>query len=306
MWLMSEPVYTIEPARSWDLLTLTRMTYANMTGVDRQFTRFIRNPLIRPLGYFFVPLYLLTAGRGFKAVSNGRILGCAFLHLAQRSGMAFNVHVNRPHRRQGIGRALMEHLEIRARWAEREWLGLLVGQDNDAAQNLYRSLDYRPYNSHFLRSNNRSVMQGAPLPGVHVQRLPRREGRRLWSQYADLERREGDSWAAPVVTADFDEGPPPGGSFWRCYAASEEMGVAWMGGEATWPLIALLLRPAYWERRMPTVSLLHALLARQDVQPQTIDVYFGSSAHYEAALPFLRQYGFAPRRQANMVMLKRL
>lgn len=306
MLAMSELSFTVEPARPWNMITLTRMTYTNMTGVDRQFTRFTRSPFLRPFGYLFVPLYLLTAGSGFKAVSEGRILGCAFLHLARRSGMAFNVHVNRPYRRRGIGRALMEHLEIRARWAGRSWMGLMVGKENDAAQKLYSSLNYRPYHPHLLRTRNRSLMQDSPLPGVHVQRLGRRDGRRLWSHYAELERREGDSWAAEVVKEDFDEGPPPGGTFWSCRAGDEEIGCAWMGGEPTWPFIALLLRPEYWGRRMRTVSLIHALLARQALPPQTIDLHVGSSTHYEEALAFLRDYGFGPRLQATLLMLKRL
>lgn len=306
MWAMSEHVFSIEPARPWDVIALTRMTYANMSGVDRQFTRFIRNPLIRPLSYLLIPLYLLTAGKGFKAVSRGQIMGCAFLHLARRSGMAFNVNVNRPYRRRGIGRSLMEHLEIRVRWADRHWIGLLVGQGNEAAQNLYRSLDYRPYNPKFLRSANRSLLNGTRLPGIHVRALPRHQGRLLWSRYADLERWAGDSWASEVVKEDFDEGPPPGGTFWSCHTSAEEIGCAWMGGEDRWPFVVLLLDPDYWERRVLTLSLLRALLVQRTIRPQAIDVHFGSSAHYEAALPFLQEYGFGPRQHANILMLKPL
>lgn len=303
---MSELSFSIRPVRPWDVFTLTRMAYANMTDVDREFTRFARNPLLRILGYFFLPFYMLASGRGFKAVGEGQILGCAYLHLRRFSGMVFNVNVNRPHRRQGVGRALMAHVEAKVREEGRPWIGLQVDGDNEPAQSLYEGLGYRSYNSQFLRSNDRSLLQGALLPGVEVQQLRRRAGRRLWNRYADLERRKGDAWAARVVEHDYDEGPPLGGAFLRCRFGAEEAGCAWIGGDSSRPALALLFRPDFWDRRTPTLALLRALLARRTNRPQAIDVHFGSSSHFQAAHAILREFGFTPQREPRFLMLKRL
>ena len=74
---MDGPAFSIRPVRLWDLPTLTQMAYANMTGVDVEFTRFARHRLWRRLGHVFIPVYLLTSGRGYKAVVEGDIAGCA-------------------------------------------------------------------------------------------------------------------------------------------------------------------------------------------------------------------------------------
>jgi hypothetical protein len=67
----------IERIRVWDILAVTRMVYANMIGVDVDFTELTRTPFRRALSYLFVPIYLLTAGEGFKARREGRLPAAA-------------------------------------------------------------------------------------------------------------------------------------------------------------------------------------------------------------------------------------
>ncbi|HSM58457.1 MAG TPA: GNAT family N-acetyltransferase [Candidatus Sulfomarinibacteraceae bacterium] len=285
---------------------LTRITFANMTGVDRELTLLARTRLTRLFGHLLVPIYLLTAGRGFKAVRGERIVGCAFLHVRQLSGLVFNVNVNRSERRQGIGRALMHRLEEEIQREGRRWLGLQVDSDNHPAQALYLGLGYRPYNPYFLRSAGRAIVHQSSLPGVTIRQVSRRVGGRLFAQYADLERREGDQWAAAVVKADFNEGPPASGAFWRCHFGAQEIGCAWLGGGRERAAMLLLLQPHFWGRRSTTAALVRALLLEAPGQPQQADVHFGSSAHYRAAAPILKPFGFTTQEQARNLMLKRV
>lgn len=303
---VSDPQYVIRPVRPWDVLTLTRMAYANMSGVDREFTRSTSGPVAHALGYVILPLYLLTSGRGYKAEVGGKIVGCAFLHIRRLSGFVFNVNVNAPFRRKGIGGALMEHLEKEVRGMGRRWVGLHLDDGNAPAQRLYETLGYRNYHHRFLRSRDLKVLQQPELPNIAARPLARYEGARLWKLYADLERREGDAWAARVIREDFDEGLPSGGAFWACTSGGEEIGCAWVGGKTDWPSVRLLLRSAYWNRRMPVVTLLHILLRERDVEPRAIDLHAGSSAHHEAMLSLLRDFGFTSHNKARILMLKEL
>lgn len=84
-----------------DMWTLTRMAFTNMTGVDQQFTRMAQHPVWRLAGYVALPFYFWTAGRGYKALADGQIVGCAFVHFLADSAVVFNVNVNRAYRRRG-------------------------------------------------------------------------------------------------------------------------------------------------------------------------------------------------------------
>lgn len=303
---MTDPQYVIRPVRPWDLPTLTRMAYANMTGVDREFTRSTSGPLAHALGYVILPLYLLTAGRGYKAVVHGEIAGCAYVNMRRLSGFVFNVNVNEAHRRKGIGRALMEHVEREVRRTGRRWVGLHLDDGNVPAQRLYETLGYRNYHHRFLRSRDLSILRHPQSPNIDARPLARHEGISLWRQYADLERREGDTWAARVMREDFAEGPPNGGAFWSCHEGAETIGCVWVGGKPDWPSVHLLLRSAYWNRRLPAVTVLQIVLRERLGDLQAIDLHTGSSAHHEALLSLFRDFGFTTRNRARILMLKEL
>jgi len=285
---------------------MTRMAYANMTGVDVEFTRFARNPLLRALGYVLLPLYLLTSGRGYKAVVGHETVGCAYLHLRRLSGLAFNVHVNRPYRRQGIGRALMEHLESVTRRRGLSWLGLQVDQGNRPAQELYRSLGYRPFNSRYVYHEQGPLSIPRAAPGIILETLTRGQGRRLYRRYARVEREAGDAWAAQVVEADFDEGPPSGGHAWRCLLNQQEVGCLWLNHGRQGPVATLLLQPHHWGQTMLTFGLMRQLLKQLDAAPSRLGLHFGSSGHYRAALPIFRELSFRSHSRPRILMLKEL
>lgn len=306
MDLMERQELAIRPVRPWDLPLMTRMAYANMTGVDVEFTRFARNSLLRALGYLLLPLYLLTSGRGFKAVVGDETVGCAYLHLRRLSGLAFNVHVNRWHRRQGIGRALMEHLESVTRERGLPWMGLQVDEGNRPAQELYRSLGYRPFNPHYLYHDQGPLSIPRAAPGILLEPLTRGQGRRLYRRFARVERKAGDAWAANVVENDFDEGPPSGGHTWRGLLNQQEVGCLWLDHGRQGPIATLLLQPHYWGQTMLTFGLLRQLLKQLDAAPPRFSLHFGSSGHYRAALPIFRELNFRIRSRPRILMLKQL
>lgn len=303
---MDGSLFSIRPVRVWDLPRLTQMAYANMTGVDVEFTRFARRPLARLFGHILLPFYLLTAGQGYKAVADGEIAGCAYVHMQQLSGIAFNVNVNKAYRRQGIGRALMQHIEAQVRRASLRWIALQVDRGNEPAQRLYESLNYQAYHPDFLRSGREVTLLPPRQETVSLGALGMHEGRSLFRKYADLERREGDAWAATVIKHDFSDRPPPGGQFWRCFHERQEIGCAWQKQEQDKVMVVLLLERTYWNQPMITRGLLRLLQAQRGSHPVTLDVYFGSSSHHDAAAPALMALGFENRRQAQILMLKAL
>jgi GNAT superfamily N-acetyltransferase len=300
----AESAVAVQPVQVGDLLTITRMVFANMTGVDRQFTEYARSPLFRRTSYLFLPFYFLTAGRGFKVVIGNQIAGCAYVHLRQMSAYVFNVNVNRPFRRRGVARRLMTFLEELTRSKGLPWMALQVDDGNTPAQNLYRSLGYHPYCPHFLRREDERALP-ASLDGA-VRVAPAGSGGRfLFERYAEWERQAGDRWAARVVGRDYATPPLPGGRYWRCLLGSQEIGAAWSGGPAAEPAISLALRQEYWGHAA-TAALVADMVGRLGLSPATIDLHLGSSAHYQAAAPVLHSLGFSSRIQSRILMLKLL
>ena len=121
---MESVLTQVRPIQVTDLWAITRMTFANMTGVDRYFTSVTQNPLSRWLYYPKLMLDLSIAGRGYKAVRGGAIIGCAYVHYYSSSAFVFNVMVNRPYRRQGVGTRLMALTERVARKSGRTRMAL--------------------------------------------------------------------------------------------------------------------------------------------------------------------------------------
>lgn len=303
---MDGSFFSIRPVRLWDLPRLTRMAYANMTGVDVEFTRAARHPLARLVGHIILPVYLLTAGEGYKAVANGEIVGCAYVHMRELSGVAFNVNVNRPYRRRGVGRALMRHIEERVQRSGLRWVALQVDRENRPAERLYESLDYRAYHPDYLRAERSITLLPPRLEMVTLGALSLHEGKSLFREYAALERREGDAWAATVINHDFADMPPSGGTFWRCLHGGEEIGCGWEKHSGDSVKVILLLKPAYWNQPMVTRGLLRLFQAQRGGQPASLEVHFGSSRHHNSAAPQLLELGFENRRQAQILMLKAL
>ncbi len=287
-----------------DLLAITRMTFANMTGVDRYFTRMTRNPIGWWFTFCTLPVYLSISGHGYKAMQGKRIVGCAYLHLRQVSAYVFNVNVDHPFRGQGVGRRLMEYLETVAKSHGRNWMALQVDDGNQPAQRLYEKLDYRPYQPKFLRRDSSWPFRRSAEIGVSVQRLSRRRGRRLFAHYTNIERQTGDLWAAPVLD-DYDLGSLDGNSFWQCFLKGEEIGSATLVVDSGRLQIKLACQPTYWGH--PTSArLIQMLEAQFGSKPQTLDVFLASSAHFEAASPLLSEIGFHPRSQQRILMIKAL
>lgn len=303
---MSDPQFSIDPVRPWDLFTLTRMAYANMTGVDREFTRSTSGPVAHALGYVILPLYLLTSGRGYKATAQGEIVGCAFLNMRRLTGFVFNVNVNETFRRKGIGRALMEHVEREVRRLGRRWVGLHLDDGNRPAQRLYESLGYRHYHHRLLRCTNPGLLPITQSSDVVAARMNRIEGQRLWQQYADLARREGDAWAARLIREDFDEGPPQSGEFWQCRVQDEEAGSIWVGGSITAPIVRFVLRREYWSDEAVLFSLLGSVIQLPTAAINSLDLHFGSSEHHDAIVPHLHKYSVVPVNRPRILMLKEL
>lgn len=297
----------IEPIRLRHIPAVTRMVYANMIGVDVDFTRLTGTPWRRAFSYLVVPLYLLTAGKGFLARHQSKIAGCGYYHLRQLSGFVFNVSVNAAHRRQGVATQLMHYLQQQIAGAGLSWVALHVDRDNAPAQALYQRLGYRPYHPYYLRLPAISLTRKA-YHGQTLEPLPRRTGSRRFLAYLHGEREAGDPWAAAVVRADYSELIPSGGHFWSVQREGKEVGALWMGDAGDTRQAMVALAPLWWDRSDLYEAIFHGIVATGNRQAQRngLELYLGSSAHYEATLDFWRQLGFVAQRRARILMLKSL
>jgi GNAT superfamily N-acetyltransferase len=290
-----------------DLITITQMIHANMTGVDQRFTNWVNDPFGRLFSYLALPLYFLFAGQGYKAVRNGRIMGCAYVHLRDASGYIFNVNVNRSYRRQGVATLLMKHLEAVTLARNRRWVALQVDNGNAPAQHLYEELGYRQYHPYFLRSASLPVGEESTNTEISLQRLSRFQGRQLYRRYQKIEQQAGDAWAAQVVR-EYDFERHRGGTFWRCSIEEREVGCIWQvaireGSLRNGVALKIVLAQDTWGVLRIEDALRQVL--RQSGQNTTrIDVYFGSSTHHRVATPELLSAGFTIYTQPRILMLK--
>lgn len=294
----------ISPVKVQDMLAITRMTFANMAGSDRHFTRITRNPISRWITYISLPIYLAYSGKGYKALVEGCLAGCAFIHLRMSSAYVFNVSVNQPYRRQGVGRRLMDHLEKLSREQDLSWMVLQVDHGNLPAQNLYEQLGYRPYNPEFLRHDGDLSLVGMSMEGLQIEQLSSYSGRRLFKRYTNIERQTGDLWVSSVLD-DYNLAPRSGGAFWRCVFDSREVGSARVINRHGRLKIELACKPQYWGHQS-LAWLIWLLLDASRSGASTIDIYFGSSVHYAAAASQLNGHGFVSQRQQRLLMFKTL
>ncbi len=298
---MPERAIVIQPVYPWEVWSIGRMSYANMIGVDHQFTTLARRRVFGPISRATFPFYLLLAGRGRKAVINGQVAGYAFLHLRRLSGVIFNVSVNRPFRRQGTGETLLRDLETIIRRAGRSWAALQVDWDNRPARALYEKLGYRTVHAH--------VWSGAPPPATvesiaAVEALPLAAGRERFRRYLHIELANGECWAAGLLREEYGEIPSEG-RFWLCLRGHQEVGCAWAAYRNDQLLCRLCLAPDCWSDPALTAGLLHQMTSPFG-PGMSVYVRFGSSEHHAGAAATMRDLGFIEDESARIMMLKEL
>jgi ribosomal protein S18 acetylase RimI-like enzyme len=294
----------IKRVRVTDLLAITRMAYANMTGVDSQFTQLVSNRVGRFMGYLLFPFYFGMTGDGYKAVSGGKIIGCAYLYLNKSSGYIFNVNVNHAYRRQGIARQLMNHLETITKSRQRPLLVLQVEDSNLPAKRLYHQLGFRSYHPHFLRLDGEAGMRQAVESAVSLEPLNRGWGRRFFGRYQAMERREADGWAVKALE-DYREKEGYGGRFWRCVLNGEEAGAAWQRSIDDALALTLALKPELWGN-LGQSGLVKQLIDQSLVDHPRIDLYFSGSGHHRTAAAMFESLGFKEMVQARLLMVKEI
>jgi aminoglycoside 3-N-acetyltransferase I len=301
---MARAQVEIERIHPADLLAVTRMAYANMTGVDPQFTHFVEHPVGRWVSTLALPLYFLTAGRGYKAMLGREMVGCAYLHMRQRSGYVFNVSVNEEHRRRGVARALMGHLEEVTRSDGRSWMALQVDYGNRPAEALYLGLGYRPHHPHFFHRRRPPALYRPRAGGPTLEPISPRHGERMYMRYRSGERRLGEAWALDVL-ADYEMPLPSGGAFWRCLVDGQEAGIGWTQATNGRLTAHLSLKRELWGQSIE-VEAIERLEAEPDRPADYTDLYFGSSGHHELAAGPLSERGWHTRTHPRILMLKRL
>jgi len=183
-------------------------------------------------------------------------------------------------------------------------MALQVDEGNLPARNLYEQLGYRPYHPRFFRSEQGSAVQASFTDDLILERQSRYKARQLYDHYLRVEQQVGDGWAVPVI-GEYAIDPPGGGTYWRCLLQGKEIGCAWCTGTSDWPLIRIALKPEYWGEAI-TGGLVTLLVAEASDEPSGVDVYLGSSAHHEKAVPVLTGIGYEPYLQSRLLMLKSL
>lgn len=294
----------IASIRFRDLIAVTRMTHENMTGADRQFTHLVSSRLGFWVSYVFLPINLLLAGSGYKAVHRGEMIGCAYLNLSKRYGYVFNVSVRRPYRRRSVGRLLMEHLETVTRKNSRQWMALQVDDGNVGAQGLYAALGYIAFHPCFYAGAAPDIKRLEENGEVVLERLSPYPGSRLFARYLEVERVEGDAWASRII-GDLIPAPSPNGEYYRCLVTNDEVGCIMCERKAERVKIKLVLRPDQWGNRVAREAIASTLDAH-GVMGSTIEVYLGSSQHHESVALLFAELGLEERVKSRILMLKRI
>ena len=85
------------------------------------------------------------------AQEKGKIIGCCFVSMLERSGMAHTksayidlLVVDKKHRRRGIGRAIFNEVQKRARKVGAKRVDLMVWSHNSIAESAYKSYGMSP------------------------------------------------------------------------------------------------------------------------------------------------------------------
>jgi ribosomal protein S18 acetylase RimI-like enzyme len=296
--------FEIAPIRLRDLLSVTRMTHENMTGVDRQFTRLVSSRSGYLASHLLLPMNLLFAGSGYKAMFGREMIGCAYLNLSKRSGYVFNVSVRRQYRRRNVGRLLMEHLEAIAWNNRRRWMTLQVDDGNVAAQRLYESLNYFAFHPRYFAGRPHDFKGLRASPDLELEKLSPLHGRRLFTRYLEIEHNEGDPWASRIA-GDVVPSPSLSGDSYRCLVAKEEIGCILTQRKGDGLRIELALRPDMWGNPI-ALTAIKSILEAQGVNGSKIEVHLGSNRHHEKAAAFFTDLGLDERFQERILMLKQL
>jgi ribosomal protein S18 acetylase RimI-like enzyme len=84
------------------------------------------------------------------AEHNGRMIGAVVGGFDGRRGLVYHLAVAASHRRQGVGRQLMEEVERRLRSKGCLKMYLMVARDNPGALDFYQRLGWEPMDLHLL------------------------------------------------------------------------------------------------------------------------------------------------------------
>jgi len=294
----------IAPIRVWDLFTITRLTHENMLGADREYTRLVSRRSWPWSHYLSLGVNLLFAETGFKAISEGALAGCAYINIRRRSGYVFNVSVLRSFRRQGIGSLMMEHLEEVAGRKGCRWMTLQVDDSNNNARKLYESLGYRAYHPQYFVGSARTESKNEGEGDVSVARLSPGQGQKLFSHYLEIERVEGDSWAASIA-GELVPDPKMAGSYYRCLVKQEEVGCVLSNRQRRSIKIKMALDPSQWTNAI-AMNVIGSVLEAMGEINTPAEFYLGSSKHHEMLAQLLSEHGFMERTRSRFYMIKRI
>jgi N-acetylglutamate synthase-like GNAT family acetyltransferase len=280
------------------------MTHENMVGADRQFTQLISSRSGYLISFLALPIIFFFSGTGYKAVVDQSMVGCAYLSLRRQSGFAFNVGVRLPHRRLGLGYALMEHIERVAKNRRRRWMALQVDNGNHPAQSLYARLGYSPYHPNYYVGEANNLRRSREQDTVQIEHLSQYYGSRLFSQYIEIERSAGDGWASEIIPECIPQSPVSG-SYWRCLSGKNVIGCLRIDRKSDKLKLYLALNPDYWGDDKILELVVMALETAQE-SPAQVEIHLGSSLHHDKAGLLLNGLGFDTRAQSRILMLKRL
>jgi len=294
----------IAPVQLRDLIAVIRMTHENMIGVDQEFTRLVSSRTGRWLSYLILPINLLSAGYGYKAVYQGKMIGCAYLNMRKHCTYAFNVSVRRPYRRQRAGSLLMNHLEQVSLDNGRHWIALQVDDRNLAAINLYRSLGYKVYHPRYYGGMVRDLNLTDKSEDISLERLSPINGKRLFAHYLEIERVEGDPWASHII-GDLMPAPTLDYDYCRCFAGDNEVGCVRRSKSDRHLRIDIVLKTDQWGNRVAPDVITKILSDRQS-SLSSVNINLGSSQHHEVILERFEKMGLKERTVARFFMLKRV
>jgi GNAT superfamily N-acetyltransferase len=301
--LMEEFEVEIVPVRIWDLISITRLTQANMVGADLEFTRLVSSAGGRLFSYFALPINLLVSGSGYKAVSRGKIIGCAYIALRSHGGYVFNVFVESEYRRQGVGSLMMEHLEKVAKKNHKGWMALQVDRGNEPAVSLYKNLGYFAYHPCYYSAMKQNLDFRLTPGTIAVEPIATLPGRKLFR--SGLRDEHIEMRAPAEFIEDLTAPETQAAGYFSCSVDGEIVGCIQRYLKNVRLKVELVLGTDQWGNWLDQRSI-SMIFGDKLSQNTIVEINLGSSSHHERIGPLLEGAGFIERTTSRFFMLKQI
>jgi ribosomal protein S18 acetylase RimI-like enzyme len=300
--------YTISPLTFLQIYQTANVFFALLLEQDTALQRRLGSSVVlRTLARAVaLPLYYHYGTSGYGMFVGEAQVGWLYLRGRQQVVYIDALAVHPDWRGRGVDGELLHFAERQMRELRREWLGLTVALDDEAALHFYESQGYHREHWRIMRSGSDRAILPQPGGAIHLRPVVGMAAGRAYHRFAQIDLAAGEALDAAVQPSLLNHNPHwrPGHDWLVVY---EGKSIAYLNKHGTHahPAIFLACDPAWWGSPQ-TLGAISLALANQGSIPPGVDIRLGSSKHHDAARSMLEQSGFAEYPATTTRMFKRL